>query len=203
MFFLSWSPYPCWTGSFLKNCRQGFCVLWSRTESRPCPAREFRKSPKFPRQGKDFHRTEGTRVQGNLSCLSSSLPHCSTLWIQITIKSQQKLKDTLLGNNCGGRRWCNSGLFYSLSLPLVWVMNDMKQHRWRDKFDELELEVGIKSWNVCCLFKKQFIVNIVLCNLNQWALIGKQLYWLLANFVIMKFQICNNVSVDGFIMTRY
>lgn len=96
----------------VKNCRQGFCVLWSRAERSLCPARESRKSSKFPRQRKDFHETEGTRVQGNLSCRSSSLPHDSTLWIQPIIKSRQSLKATLLGNSCKGRGWYHSKLFY-------------------------------------------------------------------------------------------
>ncbi|KAG7510804.1 hypothetical protein JOB18_032333 [Solea senegalensis] len=70
----------CSSREFLvKNCRQGSGVWWWSAERSLCPAREFRKSLKFPRQGKDFHRTEGTRVQGNLSCSSSSsLPRCSS-----------------------------------------------------------------------------------------------------------------------------
>lgn len=59
-------------GEFLhKNGHRLFCVSWSRSESRPCSAREFRRRPTFPRQGEDFYWTESTEVQGNLSGLSS------------------------------------------------------------------------------------------------------------------------------------
>ncbi|CAB1432573.1 unnamed protein product [Pleuronectes platessa] len=85
----------------VKNVRQRLGVSWSTAESSRCPAREFRKSLKFPRQGKDFHRTGGSRVQVNLFCSSSSssssssLPHRTTPRIRCTIKSWRTLKDTL------------------------------------------------------------------------------------------------------------
>lgn len=102
----------------MKNGRQGFCVWWSRPKSSPCPAREFRKSPKFPRWGKYFHKTEGTRVQGNLSCRSSPPPHASTRRIQTEIKSWPKLKDAVRKQLLWGKE---------VVLP-VWVMHDVKQH---------------------------------------------------------------------------
>lgn len=88
----------------VKNCDHVVHVLWSRSESSPCSAREFWKSSKFPRLGKYIHGIEGRRVQGNLSFRSSSLPHCTPLSIAVIITSREKLRDTLLENNCSGRR---------------------------------------------------------------------------------------------------
>lgn len=89
------------------------------------------KALNFPDKGSIFTRL---KVQEFKVTSPAAPPHSHTARlcpIQIKIKSWLKLKDTLLGNSCcEGRRWCNWGLFYTESLLLVRVMNDVEQHRF-------------------------------------------------------------------------
>lgn len=147
----------------MKNCRQ-FSVLWSRTESSPCPAREFRKSPKFPRQGKDFHRTEGTRVQGNPTAPPHS--HTALLWgCKSQLKAGKSSKtlcqetvreggDVIRDCFIVGLMWNNTDLFTNDSFRISRETHFM----------------GFLFCLICGITFYNIDVKIVLCNPLKWEL---------------------------------